>query len=140
MNLSEEQKVTFAALCATLSDEDDQLKREVLAHAGNRWSLGVIYSLGINGPQRHAALSRVLDGVTQRMLTRTLRHLERDGLISRHDFQQTHPHPHVEYRLTPVGKGLLLNILPLWEWLMANIEPIRAARQQAMTETLPRGD
>jgi hypothetical protein len=57
------------AACDALSDEDDGLKREVLAHAGNRWSLGIVHALGVSGTLRHAELARQLDGVTQRMLT-----------------------------------------------------------------------
>jgi len=128
MVLDEQQIRQFSAICAALSDEDDSLKRDILTHAGNRWSLGVVYTLGTQGTLRHSALMRALPGVTQRMMTRTLRHLERDGLISRHDHQQKHPHPHVDYALTELGKGLLTNMLPLWEWLMANKSSFQQAR------------
>ena len=67
------------AFCEELSNDDEGLKREILAHAGNRWSLGVLHILGTHGPLRHGEIGRQLAGVTQRMLTRTLRHLERTG-------------------------------------------------------------
>ncbi|MCU5773320.1 helix-turn-helix transcriptional regulator [Erwiniaceae bacterium BAC15a-03b] len=128
MKLSEERIRQFAAICDALSDEDDSMKREILTHTGNRWSLGIVYALGTQGTLRHAGLARELSGITQRMLTRTLRQLERDGLISRHDYQQKYPHPRVEYTLTALGEGMLLNMLPLWNWLMDNAAGFRAAR------------
>lgn len=118
--------------CDALSAEDDGLKREVLAHAGNRWSLGVVHALGTSGTLRHAELARLLDGVTQRMLTRTLRQLERDGLIARHDHQQVPPH--VDYTLTTLGRGLLVGMMPLWTWVIENAASFRTARKRFDTE------
>lgn len=112
--------------CEALSAEDDGLKRDVLAHAGNRWSLGIVYALGVAGPLRHAEIGRRMEGVTQRMLTRTLRTLERDGLVLRHDYKEVPPR--VEYRLSGLGVGLLENMIPLWNWVMANAEGFRVAR------------
>lgn len=77
MDISEIIKHSQVA-CEALSADDDGLKREVLTHAGNRWSLGIVYALGVAGPLRHAEIGRRMEGVTQRMLTRTLRTLERE--------------------------------------------------------------
>jgi DNA-binding HxlR family transcriptional regulator len=115
------------AACDALSEEEDGLKREILAHAGNRWSLGVVHALGAAGTLRHAEIARRLEGVTQRMLTRTLRQLERDGLITRHDHQEVPPR--VEYRLTDLGRGLLVGMMPLWGWVVSNADNFRAARR-----------
>ena len=112
--------------CDALSDDDDGLKREVLAHAGNRWSLGIVHALGVAGTLRHAELARRLEGVTQRMLTRSLRHLERDGLIIRRDYGEVPPR--VDYTLTPLGRGLLVGMMPLWTWIIRNAPAFRAAR------------
>jgi DNA-binding HxlR family transcriptional regulator len=114
------------AACDALSNEDDGLKREVLAHAGNRWSLGIVHSLGVHGTLRHAELARQLDGVTQRMLTRSLRQLERDGLIVRRDHGEVPPR--VDYTLTPLGRGLLIGMMPLWTWVIDNSASFRSAR------------
>lgn len=114
------------AICTALSDEDDTLKRDVLGHAGNRWALSVVHILGVQGPLRHAELARLMSGVTQRMLTRTLRQLERDGLIFRHDFQTKHPR--VEYRLTSLGEEFLSQLFPVWRWVLSNAEAVRDAR------------
>ncbi|WP_241911623.1 winged helix-turn-helix transcriptional regulator [Telmatospirillum siberiense] len=116
------------AACDALSDEDDGLKREVLTHAGNRWSLGIVHALGVSGTLRHAELGRRLEGVTQRMLTRSLRQLERDGLIVRHDYREVPPR--VDYALTELGRGLLLGMMPLWSWVIDNAASFRAARNR----------
>lgn len=116
------------AACDALSDDDDGLKREVLAHAGNRWSLGIVHLLGVAGTLRHAELARRLEGVTQRMLTRSLRQLERDGLIIRRDYGEVPPR--VDYTLTPLGKGLLVGMMPLWRWIIDNASAFRMARNR----------
>jgi DNA-binding HxlR family transcriptional regulator len=116
------------AACAELSEDDDGLKRDILGHSGNRWSLGVVHALGVNSPLRHAELRRQLTGVTQRMLTHTLRQLERDGLISRRDFNEVPPK--VEYALTELGMGLLVQMIPLWTWVVENSDAFTAARKR----------
>ena len=60
-------------ICRTLREDDDGVRREVLAHAGSRWSLGILHALGVYGTMRHAEIKRQMTGVTQRMLTKTLR-------------------------------------------------------------------
>lgn len=115
------------AACDALSADDDGLKREVLTHAGNRWSLGVVHTLGVAGKLRHAEIGRRMHGVTQRMLTRTLRQLERDGLVVRHDHHEVPPR--VEYELSEIGMGLLVQMIPLWTWVIENAEGFRNARQ-----------
>jgi DNA-binding HxlR family transcriptional regulator len=114
------------AACDALSDDEDGLKREVLAHAGSRWSLGIVHALGVAGTLRHAELARRLDGVTQRMLTRSLRHLERDGLITRQDHGEVPPR--VDYTLTPLGRGMLIGMIPLWTWILDNAPHFERAR------------
>jgi DNA-binding HxlR family transcriptional regulator len=114
------------AACDALSADDDGLKREVLTHAGNRWSLGVVHTLGIAGKLRHAEIGRRMHGVTQRMLTRTLRQLERDGLVVRHDHHEVPPR--VEYELSDLGMGLLVHMIPLWTWVIENASGFRSSR------------
>ncbi|WP_082428199.1 helix-turn-helix domain-containing protein [Pseudomonas sp. NBRC 111119] len=114
--------------CRALRDDEDGLKRDILGHAGNRWSLGVVHALGVKSPLRHAELRRQLNGVTQRMLTHTLRQLERDGLISRHDFGEKPLR--VEYALTDLGMGLLVQMIPLWTWVIGQSERFTDARRR----------
>ncbi len=115
------------AICQTLRRDDDGVRREVLTHAGSRWSLGILHALGVHGRMRHAELARQLTGITQRMLTKTLRALERDGLLLRHDFDEVPPR--VEYELTPLGLSLLIRMTPIWTWVIENVEDFRAARR-----------
>ncbi|BDH44176.1 HxlR family transcriptional regulator [Salmonella enterica subsp. enterica serovar Choleraesuis] len=114
--------------CEQLSNDDDGLKREILAHAGNRWSLGALHILGTGGPLRYGEIRRQLSGVTQRMLTRTLRHLERDGLILRCDYQEKPLR--VEYATTALGKEMLVQMMPLWVWIITSSDQFREARTQ----------
>lgn len=114
-------------VCDGLREDDDGVRREVLAHAGSRWSLGVVHTLGVYGRLRHAEIGRRMHGVTQRMLTLTLRQLERDGLVLRHDFQEVPPR--VEYELTAMGMELLVRMVPLWTWIVENADRFREARQ-----------
>jgi DNA-binding HxlR family transcriptional regulator len=114
-------------VCDALRDDDDGLRREVLAHAGNRWSLGIIHTLGVYGRLRHAEIGKRMHGVTQRMLTRTLRQLERDGLVIRRDFEENPPK--VEYELSQTGMELLLRMIPLWTWIIENADRFRKSRE-----------
>lgn len=114
-------------ICRTLREDDDGVRREVLAHAGNRWSLGILHALGVYGTMRHAEIKRQMTGVTQRMLTKTLRSMERDGLVVRREFGQIPPR--VEYELTPLGMGLLIRMSPIWTWVVENVEDFRKARR-----------
>lgn len=115
------------AICQTLREDDDGVRREVLAHAGSRWSLGILHALGVYGTMRHAEIKRQMTGVTQRMLTKTLRAMERDGLLLRREFSEIPPR--VEYELTPLGMELLVRMSPVWMWVVENAEEFREARR-----------
>ncbi|MBE9098273.1 winged helix-turn-helix transcriptional regulator [Vacuolonema iberomarrocanum] len=100
--------------------------RDVLDRIGDRWSVMVVLRLS-GGPIRFRALLRSVDGISQRMLTTTLRALERDGLVDRTVFD-TRP-PAVEYSLTPLGESLLDPLSLLAEWAMDHHEQILKARK-----------
>jgi DNA-binding HxlR family transcriptional regulator len=99
--------------------------REVLDRVGDKWSLYVIEMLG-GGTRRFSDLRRMIDGISQRMLTVTLRGLERDGLVTR----TVHPTvpPRVEYALTPMGRTLLATTCTLLHWANDHLPEIDAAR------------
>jgi DNA-binding HxlR family transcriptional regulator len=99
--------------------------REVLQRVGDKWSMYVIDLLG-QGTMRFSELHRSIDGVTARMLTVTLRGLERDGIVTR----TIHPviPPRVEYALTPMGQTLLDTIGRLVIWADSHLPEIDAAR------------
>lgn len=99
--------------------------REVLQRVGDKWSVYVIDLLG-QGTKRFTELHRSIDGITARMLTVTLRGLERDGIVTR----TIHPviPPRVEYALTPMGRTLLDTIGQLVTWTDSHLPEIEAAR------------
>jgi DNA-binding HxlR family transcriptional regulator len=101
--------------------------REVLNRVGDKWSVLVIGLLG-DGPKRFNELRKRIDGISQRMLTLTLRGLERDGLVTRTIFP-TIP-PRVDYALTSLGKTLLEPVGALAMWANKNREDIQAARDR----------
>ncbi len=116
--------------------------REVLDRVGDKWSLYVIEVLG-GGTRRFRDLRRMIDGISQRMLTVTLRGLERDGLVTRTVYP-TIP-PRVEYALTPMGRTLLDTVCTLLRWAddhMPEIDAARAAydRRAALLEASVNGD
>jgi len=101
--------------------------REVLNRVGDKWSVQVVGLLG-DGKKRFSELRRAIEGISQRMLTLTLKGLERDGLITRTVFP-TVP-PRVEYELTKLGRSLLEPIRGLGDWAARNRQRIQAARGQ----------
>jgi DNA-binding HxlR family transcriptional regulator len=106
--------------------------RDVLDHLGNKWSTLMIISLA-EGPRRFSELRRAIPDISKRMLTQTLRDLERDGMITRHVFP-TKP-PSVEYRLAPLGQSLLDPLAGLVDWAERTHADIRLAR--ARFDTAP---
>jgi DNA-binding HxlR family transcriptional regulator len=99
--------------------------REVLSRIGDKWSVLVIVLLG-ERRRRFSELRRSVEGISQRMLTLTLKALERDGLVSRTVYP-TIP-PRVDYELTELGRTLLAPILGLAEWAGQNRTAIQEAR------------
>lgn len=99
--------------------------REVLVRIGDKWSVLVIGLLGQRG-RRFTELLHDVDGISQRMLTVTLRGLERDGLVSR-TVHAVVP-PRVDYALTPVGKTLLATVTDLARWADRHAKDIEGAR------------
>lgn len=99
--------------------------RNVLGHLGGKWTTLIVMALAAQ-PRRFSALRRAVPDISKRMLTQTLRELERDGLLSRHVFP-TKP-PSVEYRLTPLGRSLLEPMAALGAWAERTHGEIKAAR------------
>ncbi len=115
MSLTDTSQV---ANCSAMSD--------VLNRIGDKWSVMVVGMLGRNGTLRFNELKRMINGVSQRMLTLTLRNLERDGLVTRTIYPEVPPR--VEYSLTALGKTLQEPIGALWDWSAENHHTIIEAR------------
>ena len=99
---------------------------EVLARVGDKWSVYVIHVLGEAGTLRFGELRQRVEGIGQRMLTVTLRSLERDGLVTRAMYPEVPPR--VEYTLTPLALTLRGIVGQLVQWSQANLPEIDAAR------------
>jgi DNA-binding HxlR family transcriptional regulator len=104
--------------------------REMLSRVGDKWSLLVIFILkgrpALRG--RFSDLKRSIPGISQRMLTATVRNLERDGMLTRHVYAEVPPR--VEYELTPLGRALMEPVMGLVSWLQSNWPVIRSARDR----------
>jgi DNA-binding HxlR family transcriptional regulator len=106
--------------CASLPLETENQTNRLMKRMCDRWSLRVLAAIGPNGPVRFAALGRRLDTITQKVLTRTLRTLEHDCLITRTVYPEVPPR--VEYELTSSGKELLQAISPLFVWYVRHLD------------------
>ena len=107
--------------------EECRAVSEVLARVGDKWTILVVNELG-NGARRFNEIRRALGSISQRMLTLTLRGLERDGLVTRTVFP-TIP-PKVEYALTPLGRSLLVPVSGIGLWARQNRSAIQDARKR----------
>jgi DNA-binding HxlR family transcriptional regulator len=116
-----------AQVSAVLAARDDATcrAREILDRVGDKWSVTAVAALG-HGPRRFTELKRGLPGISQRMLTATLRRLERDGLVARTVYPVVPPR--VDYELTPLGRSLLETAWQLMNWAVEHIDDIDKAR------------
>jgi DNA-binding HxlR family transcriptional regulator len=103
------------------------LVHELIGRVADKWTMLVLEELEEGGELRFTQLSSKIPGISQKMLTQTLRQMERDGLVHR----TIHPvvPPKVEYRLTDLGHGLSESFCGVWRWVEANLDAVEAARK-----------
>jgi len=119
-----------AAVCKS---SDPMAVRELLTKIGDKWSIFLILSLDLlGGRARFSELERAIPGISQRMLSMTLKNLERDGLVIRELFPEVPPR--VEYEITDLGKSLLQPTQGLVDWAKANWERVRKAQAKYDSE------
>lgn len=111
---------------ADLDPRVEALVTEVIGRVADKWTMIVLEVLTEHGEQRFSAIARHADGISQKMLTQTLRAMERDGLVIR----TVHPviPPRVDYRLTELGESLSAAFCGVWIWAARNVDRIEAAR------------
>ncbi len=114
-----------ATLLGGLTGSQNCRAREVIDFVADKWSLGVIDTLEA-GPKRFSELRRSIEGISQKMLTVTLRGLERNGILTRTVYAVMPPN--VTYELTDMGRALLKATRPLVRWSVQNIPAIDASR------------
>lgn len=109
------------------SPEVDALVREIIERVADKWTMLVLEALEEHGTVRFTRLGQLVGGVSQKMLTKTLRQMESDGLIVR----TVHPviPPHVDYQLTELGHTLSAAFCGVWQWAEKNYDAVQAARR-----------
>ena len=100
--------------------------RRALDRIADKWTCLIVYAL-LDGPRRHGELKRTIEGISQKMLTQTLRSMETDGLVKR-TVVDVIP-PHVEYGLTPLGQTLSDPLVAICHWAMDHLPELQASRQ-----------
>ena len=108
--------------------EMDTMVRDLIGKVADTWTMLVLETLEEHGCVRFTKLSERIGGVSQKMLTKTLRQMESDGLVKR----TVHPviPPHVEYELTDLGASLGQAFCPLWTWVEAHFQAVETARRE----------
>ncbi|GGC60728.1 winged helix-turn-helix transcriptional regulator [Undibacterium terreum] len=112
--------------CESLDADGDLLAREIVSRVAETWSLWVLHVLHERGCLRFSKLMNEVSGISQKMLTKTVRQLERDGLLTRTMYMEVPPR--VEYQITPMGTELLAAVNPVWNWIVGKLPEFRAAR------------
>ena len=117
-NLSEET--------APIDPRVERLVNELIGRVADKWTLLVLELLEEKGTLRFTQIARQIEGISQKMLTQTLRQMERDGLATR----IVHPvvPPHVDYALTPLGNSLSAAFCGVWVWAETHLATVEAAR------------
>lgn len=120
----------YAALPPPPSETDprvDVLVNDLIGRIADKWTMLILEVLEENGPSRFSAIGKAVDGISQKMLTQTLRHMERDGLVTRTVFPVVPPR--VDYALTPMGNTLSTAFCGVWVWAEKHLGEVDAARQ-----------
>ncbi|ACU73507.1 transcriptional regulator, HxlR family [Catenulispora acidiphila DSM 44928] len=118
--------------CASIPADQMAFIRQVLDRVGDKWSMLIIAVLA-DSPLRYTDLHRQIPGISQRMLTHTLRHLHEDGLLTRTPHAEVPPR--VEYALTPLSHGLHEIVTQLIHWASTHHDEIRANRSSTGTSS-----
>lgn len=105
----------------------EALVNELIGRVADKWTMLILEVLAEKGELRFTRLGEMVDGISQKMLTQTLRQMERDGLLVR----KVHPvvPPKVEYRLTELGLSLGAAFCGVWVWAAKHLQQVEAARQ-----------
>ena len=116
-----------AGLSNAAPSAKDLLVQETLARVADKWTLVAIDALEEGGTLRFRELQRRMGSISQKMLTKTLRQLERDGLVIRKVHAEVPPR--VEYRLTPLGRALGKAVCGVWTWAARHLAEVERARR-----------
>ena len=124
---AEQAAATCAPALPELNDPElDALVREIIGRVADKWTMLLLEILSEHSRLRFSEIGRLSGGISQKMLTQTLREMERDGLVTRTVFPVIPPH--VEYELTALGASLSYAFCGVWTWAETNRDSIAAAR------------
>lgn len=116
------------AACEKLGPKRDALAREVVTQMADKWTLWTMAVLAeAAAPMRFSRVMDRVEGVSQKSLTKTLRQLERNGLVTRVIFPEVPPR--VEYTISPLGVAMLEQVHPLWMWTVENLDKFEKAQR-----------
>jgi DNA-binding HxlR family transcriptional regulator len=129
-NFRKESRLTWERIkdfCETLTEDEDALAREIVSRVSDKWSLWTMSVIAEFGqPMRFSRIMNQVEGISQKSLTKTLRELERNGLITRKVFAEVPPR--VEYTITVFGCDMLDNVAPLWLWTAKSVQRFQECR------------
>ncbi len=115
------------AACEAMTDREDNLTREMVSRIAEKWTLWTMAELAsAEAPVRFSRLMERVEGVSQKSLTRVLRQLERDGLVTRKVYAEVPPR--VEYAITGLALEMMELVHPLWQWAATNVATFQAAQ------------
>ena len=117
------------AACEALTENEDSLTRDIVTRLAEKWTLWTLAELAAaDGPLRFSRIMERVEGVSQKSLTKVLRQMERDGLVTRAVFAEVPPR--VEYAITDVALEMLDLVHPLWKWVAENVGRFQAAQTE----------
>ncbi len=121
------QRYASATPPANIDPRIANLVQDLIGRVADKWTMLILEALTEHGKIRFTQLSHLIEGISQKMLTQTLRQMERDGLLTR----TVHPivPPRVEYELTPLGMGLGAAFCGVWVWASDNLQVVEQARR-----------
>ncbi len=121
----------------TAGPEIDRLVEEMIGRVADKWTLLLLEALAQHETVRFSRLSELVGGISQKMLTQTLRQMERDGFVTRTVYPVVPPR--VEYTLTGLGESLAAAFCGVWEWAERNYEAVEQARAEYQRRTRATG-
>jgi len=113
--------------CEVIDPRIEALVTELIGRVADKWTMILLEVFEEHGEQRFTQIARLVPGISQKMLTQTLRRMERDGMITRHVHAVVPPR--VDYALTPLGSSLSEAFCGVWIWAAANLDRVESARE-----------
>ena len=125
-DISEAEYYLAAVPPSEIDPRVERLVNELIGRVADKWTMLILEQLAEKGTLRFTEIGRQVEGISQKMLTQTLRQMERDGLLTR----TVHPvvPPRVDYALTPLGNSLSAAFCGVWIWAERNLDMVEAAR------------